>query len=444
MSETKEMNRTLTLLPVVLFGISFMALGTVFSTYGVAAQISHGMVAGAYILATIVMLFTAYSYGQMAKAFPVAGSAYTYTQKSINPYVGFLVGWSILMDYLLIPMVNYLLFGIFYHAAFPTIPSYIWILSMLSLVTIVNIRGIKLANGANIFITIFGLVFIILFCVLSIRTILQGEGTGQLFTSLPFYNPKESFTFIIAAAALLCFSFLGFDSVTTFSEETIQPEKNIPRAVFIITIVGGFVFTTVSYISHNVWPNYRSFKNADSAAHEIILLISGNFVDTIFLVGTAVGIFGSAMASQASAARVLYAMGRDGQLPKKFFGSLHSKFKTPVNNILVISLISLLALVLSLTLVASFINFGAFLAFTFVNLSVIGYYFIRKQQRTIKGTILYLILPLIGAVLDIWLLLNLDVHSKVLGSIWIIAGVIYLTYLTKGFKQRPPEIDLSA
>jgi len=444
MSETKEMKRTLTLLPVVLFGFSFMALGTVFSTYGVAAQISHGMVAGAYILATIVMLFTAYSYGQMAKAFPVAGSAYTYTQKSINPHMGFLVGWSILMDYLLIPMVNYLLFGILYQAAFPTIPSYIWILSMLTLVTIVNIRGIKLANGANIFITIFGLAFIILFCVLTIQSILQGEGTGQLFTSLPFYNPKESFSFIIAGAALLCFSFLGFDSVTTFSEETIQPEKNIPRAVFIITIVGGLVFTTISYITHNVWPNYMSFKNADAASHEIILLIGGNFVDTIFLVFTAVGIFGSAMASQASAARVLYAMGRDGQLPKKFFGSLHPKLKTPVNNILVISLISLLALVLSLTIVASFINFGAFLAFTFVNLSVIGYYFIRKQQRTIKGTFLYLIVPLIGAVLDIWLLLNLDTYSKILGAIWALAGIIYLTYLTKGFKKRPPEMDLSA
>ncbi|RNB91635.1 APC family permease [Brevibacillus fluminis] len=444
MSETREMKRTLTLLPVVLFGFSFMALGTVFSTYGVASQISHGMVAGSYILATIVMLFTAYSYGQMAKVFPIAGSAYTYTQKAINPHVGFLVGWSLLMDYLLIPLVNYLLFGIFYHAAFPNIPSSVWILSMLILVTIVNIRGVKLANKANIFITIFGVAFIILFCVLAIQAILHGEGTGQLLTSLPFYNPQESFSFIIAGAALLCFSFLGFDSVTTFSEETIQPERNIPRAVFIITIVGGLIFTTVSYIAHNVWPDYMSFENPDSASHEIILLVSGKFVDTFFLVGTAFGIFGSAMASQASAARVLYAMGRDGQLPKKYFGSLHSKFQTPVNNILVISLISLLALVVSLTLVASFINFGAFLAFTFVNLSVIGHYFIRKRQRTIKGTFLYLIFPVIGAVLDIWLLLSLDIHSKILGSIWVVVGVIYLTYITKGFKMRPPEMELSA
>lgn len=113
MDKNPKLQRSLTLFPVVLFGISFMALGTVFSTYGIASQLSHGMVAGSYLLALIIMLFTAYSYGQMAKAFPVSGSAYTYAQKSINPYVGFLAGWTILMDYLLIPMVNYLIFGIF-------------------------------------------------------------------------------------------------------------------------------------------------------------------------------------------------------------------------------------------------------------------------------------------------------------------------------------------
>lgn len=149
------------------------------------------------------------------------------------------------------------------------------------------------------------------------------------------------------------------------------------------------------------------------------------------------------MSSQASASRVLYAMGRDGQLPKRFFGTLHKKYNTPVNNILVISGFSLLALVLSLTLVASFINFGAFLAFTCVNLSVIFYYFIKNKQRSFKGTILYLIIPLIGAVLDLWLLVNLDIHSKVLGGIWFVLGFVYMLVLTKGFKESPPEINLS-
>ncbi|MEK4027637.1 APC family permease [Pseudobacillus sp. FSL P4-0506] len=444
MSQTKEMNRSLGLIHVVLFGFSFMALATVFSTYGIAAQLSHGMVPGAYLLALIVMLFTAYSYGQMSKSIPSAGSAYAYTQKAINPYVGFLVGWAILMDYLFIPMVNYLLFGIFFSAAFPSVPNYVWILSMLLLVTVINVRGVKLATKANAFITIFSIAFILLFIGLSIKEIAGGAGTGTLFSLKPFYNSEEPLSFIISGAALLCFSFLGFDSATAFAEETVNPQKNIPRAVFIITLVGGAIFITVSYFAQNVWPNYNSFVDPDSAAHEIIKFVGGKALASAFLAVYAVTAFGSAMSSQASASRVLYAMGRDGQLPNKFFGTLHQKYNTPVNNILLISAISLLALFLSLSLVASFINFGAFLAFTSVNIAVITYYFVRKKERSLKGTLLYLIIPAVGALLDLWLLINLDIHSKVLGSIWFALGLIYMVVLTKGFRQKPPVMDLSA
>ena len=198
---------------------------------------------------------------------------------------------------------------------------------------------------------------------------------------------------------------------------------------------------SVSYFAHNVWPDYTTFTDPDSASHEIITFVGGKALASLFLAVYAVTVFGSAMSSQASASRVLFAMGRDGQLPK-FFGKLHSKYKTPINNILLISAISLLSLVLSLTLVASFINFGAFIAFISVNIAVIAHYFAKKKERSVKGAILYLILPAIGAALDVWLLFNLDIHSKVLGSIWFAIGFVYLIFLTKGFKQRPPALHL--
>lgn len=439
----KEMKRTLTLVPVVLFGFSFMALATVFSTYGIAAEISHGMVPGAYVLALVVMLFTAYSYGQMSKAIPSAGSAYAYTQKAINPYLGFLVGWSILMDYLFIPMVNYLLFSIFFSATFPSIPPYVWVLGLLLLVTVVNVFGVQMATKANILLTGVSLLFIVIFIGLSIQEINVGTGTGSIWNIGAFYNSNQPFSFVVAGAALLCFSFLGFDSATTFAEETINPQKTIPRAVYTIVFMGGLVFIAVSYFAHNVWPDYSTFTNADAAANDIIELVGGKTFTSFFLAVYGFTAFGSAMSSQASASRVLFAMGRDGQLPKSFFGKLHKKYNTPVNNILLISVFSLLALVLSLTLVASFINFGAFLAFTCVNLSVIAYYFVKGKQRSIIGIFLYLIIPLIGAILDIWLLINLDRHSIILGSIWFACGVIYMLVLTRGFKKAPPEIDLS-
>lgn len=388
------------------------------------------------------MLFTAYSYGQMAKAYPVSGSAYTYAQKAIHPQVGFLVGWAILMDYIFIPMVNYLLFGIFFSAAIPEVPAYVWILLLLTIVTFINIKGVKLAASTNVIIIGFSLLFIIVFAVLSIKSIMQGEGTGMLLNIEPFFQMNESFTYIVAGAALLCFSFLGFDSVSTFSEETVNPEKNIPRAIFIITLIGGLIFVTVAYLAHQVWPDYMSFKDPDSASYEIIELIGGSALKTMFLVMYAMGVLGSAMSSQASAARVLYAMGRDGQLPNRFFGKLNKRYQTPTNNILLISFLSLSSLFLSLTLVASFINFGAFLAFTFVNISVIFLYFGRKKKRSLKGMILYLMIPLIGAILDIWLLMNLDKYSKVVGSVWFVLGFLYLLYLTKGFTRRAPEWNI--
>lgn len=439
----KEMKRTLTLVPVVLFGFSFMALATVFSTYGIAAEISHGMVPGAYVLALVVMLFTAYSYGQMANAIPSAGSAYAYTQKAINPYLGFLVGWSILMDYLFIPMANYLLFSIFFSATFPSIPPYVWVLGLLILVTVVNVLGVQMATKANILLTGVSLLFIVIFIALSIQEINAGTGTGSIWNFDAFYNTGQPFSYVVAGAALLCFSFLGFDSATTFAEETINPQKTIPRAVYSIVFMGGLVFIAVSYFAHNVWPDYNTFTNADAAANDIIKLVGGKTFTSFFLAVYGFTAFGSAMSSQASASRVLFAMGRDGQLPSNFFGKLHKKYDTPVNNILLISAFSLLALVLSLTLVASFINFGAFLAFTCVNLSVIAYYFVKGKKRSIKGIFLYLIIPLIGALLDIWLLINLDRHSIILGSIWFACGVVYMLVLTKGFKKAPPEIDLS-
>ncbi|TDK64092.1 APC family permease [Bacillus salipaludis] len=442
MSDIRKMDRTLTLIPVVLFGFSFMGLTTAFTTYGIAAEVSHGIVPGAMIVALMVMMFTAYSYGKMSIAFPSSGSAYVYAQKSISPHVGFIVGWAILMDYLFLPMVNYLAFGIFFSAAFPAIPNYVWILGMLIIVTFINIKGLKFATSVNALLTIFAFLFIIIFICFSIKEVISGEGTGSLISIKPFFNSKEPHSFIIAGASLLSFCFLGFESITAFAEETVNPKKTIPRAVIIVTLVSGLIFTCVAYFSFLVWPEYNTFQNADSAAHEIITLVGGKTLYSVYLALYALAVLGSAMSSQASCARGLYTMGRDGQLPRRFFGTLHPKYKTPVNNVLIISLFSLLALFLSLDLVASFINFGAFLAYASVNIAVIVHYFIKNRERSLKGFIIYLIVPAIGGVLDIVLLLNLDIHSKILGVGWVILGFIYLFALTKGFKQQPPELKL--
>ncbi len=418
-----------------------MAPMTVFTTYGVAAESSNGMIPAAYLAALITMLFTAYSYGLMVKAYPVAGSAYTYAQKTINPHVGFLVGWAILMDYLFLPMINVLVAGIYFQAAIPEVPLWIWMVLFIGAITIINILGIKVTTRVNSILITYQFLVIAIFIILSLRGLANGMGTGTFTSALPFYNPEVSFSLVLAGASILCLSFLGFDSVTILSEETIEPEKTIPKAVFLVALIGGGLFILVSYVSYLVYPDFTAFTNADSAAFEIAAYIGGNLFSSLFASGMIVLCFASGLSSHASVSRLLYAMGRDSVIPKKIFGYIHPKFNTPVYNILLVSLFALSALVVDLVTAASFINFGALVAFTFVNLSVIAYYFLRNNKRSPKETILYLIIPLIGASFNLWLWSNLDKNSMLLGGIWATCGLIYLLFLTKMFTRRPPELN---
>src|SRR5690625_3443609 len=369
MNSTGEFKKVLTLLPVVLFGLAYMVPLTVFTTYGIVSQLTKCMLPMAYIVTLLTMLFTAYSYGRMVKAYPYAGSAYTYAQKSLNPHVGFFAGWVLLLDYLFLPMINYLVIGIYLNAEFPTVPVWIWIIIAVLIVTFINIRGIKVVAGVNLTLISFQIIFVASFIILSIKGLISGEGAGTLFSALPFMNPDGSSSLVFAGAAILCLSFLGFDAVSTLSEETIDAQKIIPKAIFLVTIIGGVLFIVVSYLGQLVFPDYMSFKDPDSAGLEVAAFLGGNLFKSFFLAAYILGCFSSATSSLASVSRLLFAMGRDSILPKKVFGYIYPKYRTPLYSTIIVSFVALTALVFSLETVSSFISFGALAAFTFVHIS---------------------------------------------------------------------------
>jgi putrescine importer len=436
---SQSLNRTLTLIPVTLFGIAYMTPVVVFTTFGVLSEVTQGLIVTAYLVTIIAMLFTAYSYCQMIKAFPVAGSAYTYTRKSIGSHLGFMVGWALLLDYMFLPMAICVLTAYTLSAAIPALPFWVAVLLFIVPPTVINILGIKLASRLNFWLMMFQFLVIVLFIVLSINALLGGEGPS--FSVKPLFTPEISTPIILAGAAIAVYSFLGFDAISTLAEETIEPQKTIPRATMLSVLVCGGIFIVVSYLAQLVHPSYQ-FNDVNSGGYEVIRMVGGNLFESVFIAGLIVSSFASALSAQASAGRILYVMGRDSVLPKKIFGYVHPKYKTPLFNLLIVGIISLLALGLDVATSTSFINFGAFTAFAFVNLSVISHYFIKGNKRSPKETILYLVMPLIGAGVNVWLWTNLDKNALMLGGIWAACGFIYLIFLTKMFKKRPPEMRI--
>ncbi len=432
-----QLNRTLSLSSVVMFGLAYMTPIIVLGTFGLLADATHGVAAGAYVLALLAMLLTAYSYGVLAKEFPVAGSAYTYARKCISPKFGFLVGWAVLLDYLFLPMVIWLFGAVYLQRAFPDVPMSVWIVAFIGLTTIINILGIKLANTINNLMMVVQFLVLLAFVGLAIRYNL-GDATKPFFDLAPLYQANVDKSLIIAGAAIACYSFLGFDAVTTLTEETVDAQRVIPKAIMIVALLGGGIFVATAYFVQLAHPGYK-FEATDSAAFEIAKNIGGDIFVSLFVIGLIIGQFASGLSAQASASRLLFAMGRDGVLPKSIFGRLNPSFLTPVAGILVCGIVGLAALFMDVTTSVSFINFGAFLAFISVNFSVIPRFFIKKTNPKAWEFIQYLLIPLLGMAANIWLMISLDQRALTLGAIWLAIGFVYLAVLTGGFKRNPPE-----
>lgn len=434
-----RLQRTLSLGSVVLFGIAYMTPIIVLGTFGILAQATDGQVPAAYLAALIAMFFTAMSYGRMAAAFPVAGSAYSYVRKAISPRLGFIAGWAVLLDYLFLPMAIWLIGAAYLGSAFPSVPQPVWVLAFIVVTSAINIVGLKLANTINALLMLVQFLVLAAFVALCIHYI-GGDGHTPLWSLAPFTSGNLQMPLIMSGAAIACYSFLGFDAVSTLTEETRDPRRTIPRAIMLITLAGGLIFVGVSYFVQLAHPGAQ-FENIDAAAYEIARNIGGDVFVSVFLIGLVVGQFASGLSAQASGSRLLYAMGRDGVLPASVFGRLSERFGTPVSSIVLCAVVALLALKLDVTTSTSFINFGAFLAFSLVNLSVIFHYWIGGARRGVREALLFLLCPSIGLIADLWLMVSLDRAAVILGISWLVLGCGWLAWLTGGFRRQPPEMD---
>jgi len=441
------MNRVLTTPILIVFGLAYMVPLGIFTTYGQVTVLSHGHLPIAYIITLVMIFFTALSYCRMSTFLPLSGSAYSYTQRTFGPVIGFSIGWVQILDYLFLPIVNYVVLGLYLHEAFPAIPAWSFILGALISVTALNYIGVRLITPINLFLIALQVVFIGLFILLSFN------GTDLSPSNLiePLNPTGNDMAGLLSGAAVLCLAFLGFDAIATMAEETKNASKTLPRAIMLTVAIAGGIFLIVSFVSNISYPQWQDFipiDRQDTASLDVINRVGensgfgGKLLSDLFLAAYLTGVYASAMTSQTSVSRILFAMGREGVLPRKVFYNLHPKFHTPHLALICVAAFSLIALFIPLNLVVSMISFGALVAFTSVNACVIKSHLFTqaKENYNLKGFLSYGLLPLIGMCLTIWLWINLDSHAMTIGLIWFALGMSYLIYITKFFKQPVPEI----
>ena len=437
--------KTLTLFPVVMIGLAYIQPMTLFDTFGIVSQITGGHVPSAYALALLGILFTALSYGKLVVRFPSAGSAYTYAQRAICPTVGFMVGWSSLLDYLFMPMINVLLAKIYFEAIVPAIPSWIFVVLLTVFMIACNLRSLKIVAGFNGTVVLVQMAIVALIVLLVAMGLSEGKGAGTLVSTKPFWEENASVVPMMAGAAILCFSFLGFDGLSQLTEETIDAEKNMPRAIFLTALIGGIVFIVASYFLQLYFPDISVFKDPEASQPEIMLYVAGPTFQWIVLIFSSLTVLASGMAAHAGVSRLMFVMGRDGVLPQKFFAKLHPEWRTPVFNIVLAGILCLFAIQIDLVLATALINFGALVAFTFVNVCVIAEFFVREKRRnSVKEVVNYLLLPLCGCASVAVLWVNLDSTAMTLGLTWAAIGIVYLAFLTRGFKRPVPTLGVDA
>ena len=439
MGYAQEFKRVLSLKDLVFYGIAFMTPIAPAYMFGIISTNTGGLLATAYVFAMIAMMFTAYSYGKMAAAFPFAGSTYSYTQRSINPHLGFLAGWAMFLDYVLVPLSVFVAGANYAHAAIPAIPYWVCVLVIAGSVTAVNCFGIKLAALTNNLLVIYMGLVVVIFVVSCVRALLGGVGEATLFSTKPFFNPETfSSATLVSGVALACFSFLGFDSISTLSEEANKPEKNIGRAAILACLFGGLLFILQAYVGQMVWPDITTYPSVYTAMFDIAKAAGGTLVSSLLTSAVLVSCLSAGIAGQASAARLMFGMGRDEVLPKKFFAHLHPKYKTPTYNIFIMAAIGIAgALLIPFASIAEMMNFGGLLGFMCVNLSVFAYYYVKNKERNVLKN---LILPLLGFAVCFYLWIHLSPRALIVGFSWLTIGLIYAAITTKGFKKIPPTL----
>lgn len=448
---TVRLIKVLTLWDLVFYGLVLIQPTAPIPLFGVAQKLSNGHTVTTILIAMFAMVITAFSYGRMAAVYPSAGSAYTYVGKAINPHLGFLIGWAMLLDYILQPLLNAIWISVAIHSRYvPRIPYPLAAFLVVGFMTGLNLRGIKSSARANKILLVAMCAVVGAFLYLAIHYLFHTQGWAGLFSFQPFYDPK---TFnahrIWMATSFAALTYIGFDGITTLSEDVENPKRNVLLATVLVCLLTGAFSGVEVYLGDRVWPNWHAFVNLETAFMDVCRRVGGMPLFQAMGAILVLAALGSGLTGGLGAARLLFGMGRDGVLPRRFFGHLHRETNTPTYNILLIGAVAYAGAV-GLNYIGNayehageLLNFGAFLAFMGVNLSTFWHFSIALGRERRRRIVADAILPLIGFSFCALIWLNLNIIAKIVGGIWFVIGFLYIAITTKGFRLQPKLIDFS-
>ena len=437
-----RLRRTLTLRDLVFYGIVLIQPTAPMGIFGVVSQEARGHVVTTILIGMVAMLLTAVSYGRMARAYPSAGSAFTYVGEEIHPALGYVTGWSMVMDYVLNPIICTIWCSKAAMNFVPGVPYAVWVAAFAALFTGMNLRGVKASARTNEVLAAAMAVVVVLFLASAFRYIL-GLHLDAAALAKPFYDPATfSMPVVLTGASIACLTYIGFDGISTLSEEVENPRRNILLATVLVCLVTGILSSLQVYAAQLVWGTWGGFPDVDTAFVHVAGKAGGTALFVIVNATLLVANIGSGSSAHLGAARLLYGMGRSGALPRGFFGAVDPRRHIPRNNVLLVGAFALGGgLLLTYQLGAEMLNFGAFIAFMGVNLAAFTRYWLRAERRTISG----FVLPLLGFVVCFYLWWSLRWPAKVAGGLWLGAGLIYGALKTRGFRRNlvsfevPPE-----
>ena len=436
------LRRSLGLWDLIFYGIVLIQPIAPVGIFGIASRMSRGHAVTTILIAMVAMMLTAWSYGRMATRYPAAGSAYTYVSQGLNPHLGFLAGWAMILDYLIIPVINTSYIALTIQRLAPQVPFFVWAGLTAGAITVMNLRSVRFTARANQLLLAAMSFVIVAFVVLAVRFLFGRSGWSGVFAIAPFYDPKTFHLGAVATAtSLAALTYIGFDGVTTLAEEVRDPKRTVPLATVLVCLVTGILSAIEIYLAQRVWPDYSTFSSLETAFLDVTGRVGGNFLFQAMAVILIVACFGSGLAGQAGAARLLFGMGRDQVLPRKLFGYVDPRSGNPTRNVLLVGLLSFAAaLLISYEHAAELLNFGAFLAFMGVHVAAIRTLLV--EERNGKRTAWFgVAMAALGFLFCLAIWLSLPLPAKVGGGLWLLAGVIYSAVRTRGFRTQPQKVD---